>query len=163
MRSIYLIPVSTYSISLATSDYYTTSGRVTITEDIPIQCVSIRIRRDQSRQRRYECFTFSITAVRHIDGLIVEPSEAQICIIGTNCEYYSLQDATHSTKAHDNVLLIIFIAIPITIGMRQSLYYVDESAGSVLVCSRVLSGRTATRSIYMEIYTVPGDAEGNLL
>jgi hypothetical protein len=117
-----------------TSDYYAASGRVTITDDIPIQCVSIHIRRDQSRQRRYECFTFRITAVGHIDGLIVEPSEAQICIIGTN-------------------------SIPITIGMRQSLYYVDESAGSVLVCSRVLSGRTATRSIYMEIYTVPGDAK----
>ena len=69
----------------------------------------------------------------------------------------------HSTNTHDNVFLITSTAIPITIGMRQSLYYVDESAGSVLVCSRVLSGRTATRSIYMEIYTVPGDAKGNLL
>ena len=136
---------------------------MTITEDILIQCVSIRIKRDQSRQRRYECFTFRISATATIDGLSIEPSEAQICIVGTNCECYILLHATHSTPTHDNVHLIPTTAIPITIGIRQSLYYVDESAGSVLVCSRVLSGRTATRSIYMEIYTVQGEAKGNPL
>ena len=46
--------------------------------------------------------------------------------------------------------------------MRQSLYYVNESAGSVVVCYDVLSGRTATRSISMQLRTVQGEAEGNL-
>ena len=51
-------------------------------------------------------------------------------------------------------------AIPITIGMRQSLYYVNEDAGALIVCYEVLSGRTAERSIRMQLRTVEGDAKG---
>ena len=51
-------------------------------------------------------------------------------------------------------------AIPVTIGLRQRLYYVDEDSGPVVVCYDVLSGRTATRSIYTELRTVQGDATG---
>lgn len=51
-------------------------------------------------------------------------------------------------------------AIPVTIGLTKGLYYVSESAGSLIVCFEVLSGRTASRSISMQIRTVQGDAEG---
>ena len=51
-----------------------------------------------------------------------------------------------------------FVAIPITIGLRQRLYYVDEDSGPVVVCYDVLSGRTASRSISMQLVTVQGDA-----
>lgn len=51
-------------------------------------------------------------------------------------------------------------AIPVTIGLTRGLYYVGESAGSLTVCFEVLSGRTASRSISMQIRTVQGDAEG---
>lgn len=54
-------------------------------------------------------------------------------------------------------------AIPVTIGMRQSLYYVNEDAGSLTVCYEVLSGSTAERSINMQLRTVEGDAKGSLV
>ena len=50
--------------------------------------------------------------------------------------------------------------IPITIGLKKTLYNVSEDAGSVQVCYQVLSGRTATRSISMQLRTVQGDATG---
>ena len=59
-----------------------------------------------------------------------------------------------------NCASIFFAAIPITIGLRKSLYYVNENTGSVIVCYDVLSGRTASRSINMQFRTVQGDAKG---
>lgn len=47
--------------------------------------------------------------------------------------------------------------------MRQSLYYVNEDAGSLTVCYEVLSGSTAERSINMQLRTVEGDAKGILV
>ena len=54
------------------------------------------------------------------------------------------------------------VAIPVTIGFRQRLYYVDEDAGSVVVCYDVLSGRTASRSIHMRLITFQEKAQGSL-
>ena len=51
-------------------------------------------------------------------------------------------------------------AIPITIGLTRGLYFVSESAGSVVICYEILSGRTASRSISMQFRTVQGEAEG---
>ena len=51
-------------------------------------------------------------------------------------------------------------AIPITIGLKKTLYNVSEDAGSVQVCYQVMSGKTATRSISMQLRTVQGDAKG---
>ena len=53
---------------------------------------------------------------------------------------------------------LLYIAIPITIGLRQRLYYVDENSDRVVVCYDVLSGRTASRSFNMQLRTVQGDA-----
>ena len=65
------------------------------------------------------------------------------------------------------ILLILAInvlqhhaAIPITIGLKSTLFNVSEDDGSVQVCYQVLSGRTATRSISMQLRTVQGDAIG---
>ena len=57
-------------------------------------------------------------------------------------------------------VLYLYTAIPITIGLTKSLYYVDESDSSLTVCFEVLSGRTATRSISMVLQTVQGEATG---
>ena len=38
----------------------------------------------------------------------------------------------------------------------------NESAGSVVVCYDVLSGRTASRSISMQLRTFPKEAKGEL-
>ena len=51
-------------------------------------------------------------------------------------------------------------AIPITIGLTRGLYIVSESASSVVICYEILSGRAATRSIKMQLTTVPGEAQG---
>ena len=40
------------------------------------------------------------------------------------------------------------------------MYNVSEDVGSVRVCYAVLSGRTATRSFYMGLSTIQGDAIG---
>ena len=58
------------------------------------------------------------------------------------------------------IILSPFSAIPITIGLRRTFYNVSEDVGSVQVCYAVLSGRTATRSFYMRLSTVQGDAIG---
>ena len=59
---------------------------------------------------------------------------------------------------HYVFLISLYIAIPITIGLRQRLYYVDEDSDRVVVCYDVLSGRTASRSFNMQLRTVQGDA-----
>ena len=71
----------------ATSDYTARSGEVTISEDALLQCVSIPIRTDSYLETTNECFTFRISAAATIDGLSIEPSEAEICIVDRNCEY----------------------------------------------------------------------------
>jgi hypothetical protein len=129
----FVIDYTTSSGTATTTDYTTTSGEVTITEDVLFHCVSIPIRADSSTETINECFTFQISAAATIDGLSIQNNEAEICIVDKN-------------------------AIPITIGFRQRLYYVDEDADSVVVCYDVLSGRTASRSIYMRLRTFQEEA-----
>ena len=130
---------------------------MTITEDAQFQCVSIPIYADSSTES-LQCFTFRISAGATIDGLIVEPNNAEICIVDRNCEFFQVAKLQEN---HDTVFLTVHTAIPITIGLRQSLYYVKESASSLLVCYNVLSGRTASRSISMQMRTVQGEAKGS--
>ena len=56
------------------------------------------------------------------------------------------------------LLCFVAVAIPITIGLTKTLFVVSEDDSSVVVCFSVLSGRTATRSISMQLRTVQGDA-----
>ena len=79
---------------------------------------------------------------------------------GGSCDYSTVLATTVGSALTNISPLLDFSAIPITIGFRQSLYYVNENAGSVVVCYAVLSGRTATRSIDMQLRTVKGDAKG---
>ena len=76
-----------YSHSTATSDYSARSGEVTIAEDALFQCVSIPIFADSFTETTNECFTFQTSAAASVDGLTVEPSEAEICIVDRNCEF----------------------------------------------------------------------------
>ena len=57
---------------------------------------------------------------------------------------------------------MLLSAIPVTIGFTKGLYYVSESASSLIICYEVLSGRTASRSISMQFRTVEGEAEGKV-
>ena len=63
---------------------------MTITEDAQFQCVSIPIYAD-SLTESLQCFTFQISAGATIDGLSVEPSNAEICIVDRNCEFFQLK------------------------------------------------------------------------
>ena len=71
----------------ATSDYTARSGSVTITEDVLFQCVSIPIRSDSTTETTNECFKFRISTAATIDGLSVQPNEAEICIVDRNCKF----------------------------------------------------------------------------
>ena len=73
-------------IIIDTSDYSSTSGEVTITEDSPMQCVSIQIRSDSYTESE-QCFTFDVSSSSSVTGLTVSPSETEICIIDTNGEH----------------------------------------------------------------------------
>ena len=57
-------------------------------------------------------------------------------------------------------LSIFFTVIPVTIGVRQPFYSVNENSGSVSICIDVLSGRTAGRIITFYDQTVAGAAIG---
>lgn len=73
--------------SSATSDYTARTGEITITDDVPFQCVSIPIRYDTVTEGT-ECFTFEISSPATVSGLTVDPSETQICIVDRNCELF---------------------------------------------------------------------------
>ena len=129
-------------ISTGTSDYSARSGKVTVTEDALFQCISIPIRSYTYREST-ECFIFEISSSSTVSGLTVNPSETDICIIDKDCKL------TQSVNAN----LLYIIAIPITIGLTNRLYYVSESAVSVAICYKVLSGQTATCSIILLMVT----------
>ena len=59
---------------------------MTITEDALFHCVSIPIRADYSTETINECFIFQISAAANIDGLSIQPSEAEICIVDKDCK-----------------------------------------------------------------------------
>ena len=75
---------------LATNDYTTASGEVTITEDVLFHCVSIPISADYSTETINECFTFQISAAATIDGLSIQNNEAEICIVDRDCKFSNL-------------------------------------------------------------------------
>ena len=68
---------------VATSDYTSTTGEVTIDDDNTRQCISIPIRTD-SFTESLECFTFEISLSNTVNNLTVEPDEASICIVDKN-------------------------------------------------------------------------------
>ena len=51
-----------------------------MSEDALIQCVPIAITSDNVDEPREECFTFTISTVNNIAGLILSPSETAICV-----------------------------------------------------------------------------------
>ena len=79
--------VTVWISSLATSDYTSTTGKATITEDALRQCVSIPIKTDSVTETTNQCFTFKITSSSTVDGLTVSPSQTEICIVDKNCEF----------------------------------------------------------------------------
>ena len=60
---------------------------MTITEDALLQCVSIPIISDSFIETTNQCFTFRILSAVTIDGLSIEPSEAEVCIVDRDCEF----------------------------------------------------------------------------
>ena len=75
-----------FTCSIGTSDYTVQTGNLVISEDSLMQCVSIPIRSDSTTESE-ECFTFGVTARSTVTGLTVEPSETEICITDTYCEW----------------------------------------------------------------------------
>ena len=63
---------------------------MSINDNALVQCVSIPIRTDSFVETTNQCFTFRISAADTIDGLNIEPNEAEICIVDRDCEYLQL-------------------------------------------------------------------------
>ena len=86
--------------TIDTNDYTSRSGRVTISEDALIQCVSIPIRSDGFSERQ-QCFYFGITATQSVSGLTVSPGQAEICIMDINSKwkaYHAIHKLMKSTE-----------------------------------------------------------------
>ena len=83
-----------FTCSIGTSDYTVQTGNLVISEDSLMQCVSIPIRSDSTTESE-ECFTFGVTARSTVTGLTVEPSETEICITDTYCEWTLITLATY--------------------------------------------------------------------
>ena len=58
------------------------------------------------------------------------------------------------------VLSLFFAAIPLTIGIRKTFYFVNENSGSVSICIGVLSGSITWTGYSLYFQTIDGDAIG---
>ena len=72
---------------------------MTLTDEVLFHCVSIPITFDYSTETNKECFTFQISAAVSVDGLSVEPSEAEICIVDWNCKCYKRAVTVHRSNS----------------------------------------------------------------
>ena len=66
--------------SPAPADFTTTSGTLTVTDDNPVQCVSIAIIDDIDDEEDSECFSFTVSAVTALEGVSLGTPQATICI-----------------------------------------------------------------------------------
>ena len=73
---------------IATSDYGSRSGEITINEDDTYQCLSIPIYTDSTTES-LQCFSFQITLSNTVNNLTVDPDEASICIVDVNGKDYA--------------------------------------------------------------------------
>ena len=69
--------------SLAPDDFIALYGSFQINANTPLQCVPISIKSDSVNETGQECFTFSISTSATVAGLILSPSEAEVCITDT--------------------------------------------------------------------------------
>ncbi|CAI8052979.1 Extracellular matrix protein 3, partial [Geodia barretti] len=120
----------------APADFTTTSGTLTVTDDNPVQCVSIAIIDDIDDEEDSECFAFTVSVVTALEGVSLGTSQATICITDN--------DATD-----------------VTMGLSQTIYSVQEEDSFALVCTAVISGSTAGRSIDINYQTTDGDAQAS--
>ena len=59
--------------------------------------------------------------------------------------------------------IILSAATDVMIGLQQTTYSVTEDESVVFVCTRVISGSTAGRTITIDYQTVDGDAQGRVI
>ena len=77
----------------APEDFTDTSGTLSISEDGSVECVSITVVNDDEDEEDMECFTFSISTTSTSEDVVLEITQATICIIdndGTYCAIYHL-------------------------------------------------------------------------
>ena len=78
-----------YVYIIATSDYGSRSGEITINEDDTHQCVSIPIYTDSTTES-LQCFSFQISLSNTVNNLTVDPDEASICIVDVNGKHRTI-------------------------------------------------------------------------
>ena len=66
--------------------------------------------------------------------------------------------------AMEHKFTLFFYAVSdVVIGLQQTTYSITEDDGIVFVCTTVVSGRIAGRTITTDYQTADGDAEGTAL
>ncbi|CAI8052161.1 Adhesion G-protein coupled receptor V1, partial [Geodia barretti] len=116
----------------APGDFTEESGSLTVTEDGSVECVSITIVNDIEDEEDMECFAFSISTTTS-GSVSLDISLATICIIDN--------DVTD-----------------VAIGLEQTVYSVTESDSFALVCTTVLSGSIAGRTLSIGYQTAEDSA-----
>lgn len=59
--------------------------------------------------------------------------------------------------------LLIYVDVPVTIGLQQGYYSTSEDSGSVQICVEVVSGDISGRNLSLDYTTVSGSARGKLV
>ena len=152
------------SLTTAPSDYISTTGDFAITDSTTVQCVDVPIVSDDHDELDHECFTFSLST-SDLHSLTVNIPLATICIYdddGMGGIFMSLQIHAKFECAVSLLLctLTIYTATEVTVGLQQTMYSVKESDGMQLVCTRIISGSVAGRTITISYETADGVARG---
>jgi len=123
--------------------------------------VDVPITSDDDDELDHECFTFSLST-SDLHSLTVNIPLATICIsdddgMGEILMSLSLSLICFYTPSYT---LTLYTATEVTVGLQQTLYSVRESDGVQLVCTTVLSGSVAGRTITINYETADGVARG---
>ena len=136
----------------AAEDFASQSGVLSFTNDTEFQCASIMVIDDNSSESYQECFTLSLLGAT---DLIANPSVATVCIDDDDGEC-----CAGLVNAHVILNNTPIAAHPVTIGLQQTSYTVDEVDGTLALCMEVISGDVDGRSIVINYVTSSGTATG---
>ena len=73
-----------YTLYIAPQDYTALNDTFQLSNNATLQCVPVMITLDSVDEPEEECFTYSIASPSSVPGLILNPTEAMICV--TDCE-----------------------------------------------------------------------------
>ena len=131
-----------------------------MTDSNTVQCIPITIISDENNENSDECFTYTISTTNTATALTLNPTSATVCIRDEeeSKNLYVISEIQQCSILF--VLLNIFMAVSVTIGLQQSYYSTVEGQGPVNICITVLSGDINENIFTINYSTSNGLAEG---